>query len=81
MIRHMVWVKALTGFSEQADARSLALQLLLFVRWRWTLAGLLNGVWPSASWLKQHYAPDQPGASAGRLMLRHWGNVFRMVRR
>jgi hypothetical protein len=81
MIRHMVWVKALTGFSEQADARSLALQLLLFVKWRWTLAGLLNGVWPSASWLRQHYAPDQAEATTAGLMLRHWKNLARMIRR
>lgn len=81
MIRHMVWVKALTSFHERPDARSLMLQLLLFVRWRWTLAGLVNGVFPSARWLRQHYEPQASGSDVPRLMLRHWGNLLKLIRR
>lgn len=81
MIRHMVWAKALTSFHEQADRRSLTLQLLLFMRWRWTLAGLLNGVFPSSRWLRQHYQPDAPETGTFGLMVRHWGNLLRLIRR
>jgi ASC-1-like (ASCH) protein len=81
MIRHMVWVKALTSFHERPDARSLMLQLLLFVTWRWTIAGLLNGIFPSAQWLRQHYEPEAPAAHGPRLMLRHWGNLLRLLMR
>ena len=57
------------------------LQLLLFVKWRWTIAGLLNGVFPSTRWLRQHYAPEAPEAAGATLMLRHWGNLVGMVSR
>lgn len=80
MIRHMVWAKALTSFHERADARSLVLQLLLFVTWNATIAGLINGVFPSGEWLRQHYQPEAPKARVGVLMLKHWGNLLRMLR-
>jgi hypothetical protein len=80
MIRHMVWAKALTSFHERADARSLVLQLLLFVTWKATIAGLINGILPSGEWLRQHYQPEAPQGRTGRLMLRHWANLARMLR-
>lgn len=81
MVRHLVWEKALTSFHERADARSLVLQLLLFVRWRWTLAGLWHGVVPSGDWLRQHYQPEAGASATPRLMLRHWRRLVGLVSR
>jgi hypothetical protein len=72
LVRHLLWDKTLTSFREQADARSLALQLLLFKHWRWTLAGLYHGVLPSRRWLQQHYEPEGSKAGYARLLARHW---------
>jgi hypothetical protein len=81
MVRHLVWEKALTSFHERADSRSLVLQLLLFVKWRWTLAGLLHGVFPSGEWLRQHYQPDARSGSTWKLRVRHWMNLARLLGR
>ncbi|MDB5100163.1 MAG: hypothetical protein JWM80_4584 [Cyanobacteria bacterium RYN_339] len=72
LVRHLLWEKTLTSFQEQADARSLALQLLLFKHWRWTMAGLYHGVLPSKRWLQQHYEPEDVACGHTRLLLRHW---------
>ena len=80
LVQHLVWEKALTSFHERPDARSLLLQLLLFVRWRWTLAGLFSGVVPSTAWLRQHYAPDRPEAGRIGLLFRHWGALVRLIK-
>jgi hypothetical protein len=78
-IRHLVWEKGLTSFYERADARSLLLQVLLFKRWRWTLGGLVNGLFPSTTWLAQHYGGEKRSSKAG-LVLRHWRNLASLVR-
>lgn len=79
LVRHLLWEKTLTSFRENADARSLALQLLLFKHWRWTLTGLAYGVIPSARWLQQHYAPEAKAPGYARLLLRHWRNLARLL--
>ncbi|HEY9723141.1 MAG TPA: nucleotidyltransferase family protein, partial [Oscillatoriaceae cyanobacterium] len=79
IIKHLVWKKTLQGFREEADGRSILLQLMLFASWRWTVAGLMSGMWPSAQWLRQHYEPDGK-TPRHRLLLRHWGNLLRLVR-
>jgi hypothetical protein len=79
LVRHLLWEKTLTSFKEHADARSLGLQILLFKRWRWTLAGLMHGVLPSARWLHQHYDADNPKPHYPRLLLGHWSNLRRML--
>lgn len=79
-IRHLVWEKALSTFHERADARSLLLQVLLFKRWRWTLASLVAGVFPSRTWLAQHYGAHEARRSTLALLARHWRNLGRLVR-
>lgn len=78
LVRHLLWQKTLTSFHEQADARSLVLQLLLFKRWRWSFAGLVDGLVPSHTWLMQHYAPGQKRGHAA-LLLMHWKNLARLA--
>lgn len=79
IIKHLVWKKTTQSFREEADGRSILLQLLLFASWRWTLAGLFSGLVPSAQWLRQHYEPDGK-TPRHRLLWRHWGNLLRLVR-
>jgi hypothetical protein len=81
LIERLSWAKASASFAEQADLRSLMLQLALVERWRWALGGLVAGVFPSRDWLRQHYVAAS-GEQAGRLRLlaRHWLRLARMVR-
>lgn len=77
-IRQLVWAKALTSFHEQADSRSLLLQVLLFKHWRWTLAALGQGILPSSTWLAQHYG--RSGGGTLGLLFRHWRNLGQLLK-
>lgn len=80
LIERLAWAKASTCFEEQADLRSLLLQLALVQRWRWVLGGLWAGLFPSGTWLAQHYVAAR-GEDAGRLRLlgRHWRRLARLL--
>jgi hypothetical protein len=80
LIRQIAWSKVLTSFKEAPDARSLMLQMLVLPRLRDGMATLLRGVFPSSTWLRQHYQPEGR-TTAMALRLRHWREVARLLKK
>ncbi|MEB3197037.1 MAG: nucleotidyltransferase family protein [Candidatus Sericytochromatia bacterium] len=80
LITQLAWARVAGTFAERADVRSLLLQLLLVDRWRWAFGGLWAGLWPTDTWLRQHYVAAS-GEKASRLCLltRHWRRLGRML--
>lgn len=82
LIAHLAFTRVAGNYQEKPDARSLLLQLLMVKRWRDAFHGLWAGVWPSTTWLAQHYVAAEAKEAPGRLPLlwRHWRTLVGLLR-